>query len=259
MGIAEGPDGSHTRAVVTRPLEDPYAVVRRRLVPLLHRELRLDAFFEAADRVLVSVLPYDSSCWLSLDPATLLPTGHFTWHVEGDHLVAMAANEYLEDDVNKFAVLAGASLPVGILSTATGGDLARSARYRQLLADHGYRDGDELRATFLEGDTVWGCVAIHRRVGWFSEAEGRLVGDVGGYLANGIRRAILPQRPGAPRRAAPTGTHRAGLERRDRKRHAPGPRLARRVVRLDPRVGGGAARPGQRRPAGTARGRRNDG
>ena len=49
----------------------------------------------------------------------------------------MAANEYLEDDINKFADLACAPLPVGTLSAATGGDLSRGARYSRLLVDHG--------------------------------------------------------------------------------------------------------------------------
>lgn len=141
--------------------------------------------------MLAALLPYDSSCWLSLDPATLLPTAHFTWQVDGNHIVAMAANEYLEDDVNKFAQLAAMPVPVGILSVATAGEPGRSARYRDLLASHGYQDGDELRATFRDMDTVWGCVAIHRRVGRFSLDEGRLVGGISGHLANGIRRAIL--------------------------------------------------------------------
>jgi DNA-binding CsgD family transcriptional regulator len=189
--IAGATSGPHNRNVATRPLEDLPSVARRRLVRLLHRELRLDAFLEAADHELASVLPYDSSCWLSLDPATLLPTGHFTSNVDGDHLAALAANEFLEDDVNKFASLAGMPLPVGILSAATGGDLSRSPRYSALLADHGYRDGDELRATFLDGGSVWGCLAVHRRVGRFTAEEGRLVGDVAGYVASGIRRAIL--------------------------------------------------------------------
>jgi DNA-binding CsgD family transcriptional regulator len=177
--------------MATQRLEDPTKVVHRRLVPLLHRDLRLDAFFEAADRALAAVVPYDSSCWLSLDPATLLPTAHFTREVDGDHIVAMAANEYLEDDVNKFAQLADAPLPVGVLSIATGGELGRSARYRDLLADRGYRDGDELRATLRDADRVWGCVAIHRRVGRFTLEEGRLVGGITCQLASGIRRAIL--------------------------------------------------------------------
>src|SRR6185369_3429941 len=84
-----------------------------------------------------------------------------------------------------------APLPVGILSIATGGDLDRSQRYRRLLADHGYRDGDELRATFLDGDTVWGCLAVHRRQGRFTPDDARLVADIGGYVASGIRRSIL--------------------------------------------------------------------
>ena len=80
-----------------------------RFVGLLHRGLELSAFFDAADRTLLRVLPFDSSCWLTLDPATLLPTSHFTRQIGSDHLMALAANEFLEEDVNKFAVLARSS------------------------------------------------------------------------------------------------------------------------------------------------------
>jgi hypothetical protein len=38
---------------------------------------------------------------------------------------------------------------------------------------------------------VWGCAAFHRRRGFFDDREARLVGDVGGYVAEGIRRAII--------------------------------------------------------------------
>src|SRR5437879_8563137 len=77
---------------------------RRQFVRLLHRGLDLAAFLEAADRTLVSVLPFDDSCWLTLDPATLLPTSHFTREHGIEVLMALAANEFLEDDLNKFAV-----------------------------------------------------------------------------------------------------------------------------------------------------------
>jgi DNA-binding CsgD family transcriptional regulator len=163
----------------------------RAFVSLIHRGLPLDAFFEEADRTLADLLPFDSSCWLSLDPATLLPTSHFTRELGSDHLMELAANEFLEDDVNKFADLARKAQPVGILSQATGGDLARSARYVRVLAPHGYRDGDELRAMFLDGGTSWGCVALHRHHGIFSGQEAQTVAAVGHYLATGIRRAIL--------------------------------------------------------------------
>ena len=159
---------------------------------LLHRGLDVGAFFDAADRALAEVVPFDASCWLALDPATLLPTSHFTREVGSDHLMAVAANEFLDDDVNKFATLARASSPVGLLSEATGGAPARSKRFRTILAPHGYAEGDELRAVFREGDAAWGCVAIHRRHGLFTDGEARLVAEIGSrYLGEGIHRAVL--------------------------------------------------------------------
>ena len=157
----------------------------------MHRGLDLEAYFAAADRALAHLVPFDSSCWLSLDPATLLPTSHFTREINSDHLMELATNEFLEDDVNKFADLARQPQPVGILSQATDGQLERSRRYVQVLAPHGYGDGDELRATFVEDEMAWGCVALHRRTGRFDEADARYVAGVARYLASGVRRAIL--------------------------------------------------------------------
>ena len=164
---------------------------RRHFLRMLHRNLDLGAFFEAADRTLAGLIQFDSSCWLSLDPATLLPTSHFTREIDTDHLMELAANEFLEDDVNKFVDLARAVHPVGILSEATGGDLQQSPRFVSVLKPHGYGDGDELRAVFLDGESVWGCVAIHRRQGWFDDRDASLIADVSRYIGEGIRRAIL--------------------------------------------------------------------
>jgi DNA-binding CsgD family transcriptional regulator len=163
----------------------------RRFVQLLHRNFDLEDFFDAADRALARLVPFDSSCWLSLDPSTMLPTSHFTRQLESDHLMELAANEFLENDLNKFADLARASLPAAALSRASRGDLTRSARFVRVLAPHGYHDGDELRATFLDSGRAWGCVILHRRLGWFEDREAKLLADVGRYIAEGIRRAIL--------------------------------------------------------------------
>jgi DNA-binding CsgD family transcriptional regulator len=177
---------------------------RQRFVRLAHRGRDLVSFFDAADRALAASVPFDSSCWLTLDPSTLLPTSHFTRQFGFEHLMMLASNEYIEDDVNKFATLARATPPVGILSKVTGGDLGSSPRYANVLAPHGYESGDELRATFLDGDTAWGCLAIHRRHGTFEEREAAIVAEVGRSIGDGIRRAILanaaaaPDAPGAP-------------------------------------------------------------
>ncbi len=69
---------------------------RRRFLRLLHQNLDLAAFFAAADQALAGLIEFDSSCWLSLDPSTLLPTSHFTRAIESDHLMELAANEFLQ-------------------------------------------------------------------------------------------------------------------------------------------------------------------
>jgi DNA-binding CsgD family transcriptional regulator len=164
---------------------------RMPFVRLLHRALDLPAYFDAVDRTLQRSVPFDASCWLSLDPGTQLPTSHFSREFGFAHLMELVANEYLEDDVNKFALLAQAGRPVGILSQSTGGDLHRSARYADILAPHGWEDADELRAVFRDGEAAWGAVALHRRRGTFADEEAALVADLSGFVAHGIRRAIL--------------------------------------------------------------------
>jgi DNA-binding CsgD family transcriptional regulator len=178
---------------------------RRQFVRLLHRGLDLAAFLEAADQTLVSVLPFDDSCWLTLDPATLLPTSHFTREHGIEVLMALAANEFLEDDLNKFADLARAKPPVGTLYAATQGDLHRSPRFTKVLAPYGHEDGDELRAVFMDGDSAWGCVALHRHQGRFHANDVALIADIRGYIAEGIRRAILTTALGGDDGADPPG------------------------------------------------------
>ena len=173
------------------PMAMPAIESRRSFVHLLHRDLDVENFFAGADDALARLIAYDSSCWLSLDPATLLPTSHFTRQIGTDHLLEMAAIEFLEDDVNKFSELARAPRLVGILSEATGGDLELSARHVRVLAPNGYRDGDELRATFVKDGLAWGCVALHRRNGRFDDSEAGVVAELAGEIAEGIRRAIL--------------------------------------------------------------------
>jgi DNA-binding CsgD family transcriptional regulator len=155
-----------------------------------HQPLALDGYFEAVDHGLRRLIPFDASCWLSLDPATCLPTSHASSTFGFSHLMQLVANEYLEDDVNRFDTLARAACPVGTMSASTGGNLRHSSRYVNFLAPAGYA-GDELRAVFRRSGVVWGAVALHRREASFEEREVDLVADLGGVIADGIRRAIL--------------------------------------------------------------------
>ena len=158
---------------------------------LIQRELDLSAYFDAADRLLARYVPFEASCWLSLDPETLLPTSHFSREYGVGDMLTLVKNEYLEDDFNKFAGLARSARPVGILSRSARGDLTRSHRHATFLTEQGFGDGDELRAALRDGDVPWGAIAIHRRRGMFVDAEAELVADLSGVLAHGVRRSIV--------------------------------------------------------------------
>lgn len=174
-------------------------------VRILQRGLGLPAYFEAADRALARLVPFEASCWLSLDPGTMLPTTHYSREYGFDHLLELAANEFLEDDVNKFADLARATPPVGVLSRTTGGRPSDSRRHAAFLTPHGFGEGDELRVVFRDGTAVWGAAAIHRRTGVFTEGDIDIVAQIGDVVANGIRRAILAGALAADRGAEPPG------------------------------------------------------
>jgi hypothetical protein len=95
-------------------------------------------------------VPFDGACWHTADPASLLITSHFT-NLSGEGFPWICANEYPDDDVNKFASLAGRRRPVGVLSRATRGRPERSARFRKIYETSGW--GREMRS-ILDGDGV---------------------------------------------------------------------------------------------------------
>lgn len=92
--------------------------------------------------------------------------------------------EYQVPDVNKHTVLARGPRRVAVLSAATCGDMARSARWAELLGPGGL--GDELRAVLVAGGLAWGDLAIYRDRGdpLFTSGQARwiagLVSDLGG-------------------------------------------------------------------------------
>ena len=158
---------------------------------LLHRDLGITEFFDAADRMLARYVPFDASCWLGLDPETLLPTAHYSRTYGVADLLRLAANEFLEDDFNKFRDLARRESGVGSLSEATDGALDRSRRHAGFMVQEGFGAGDELRAVLRDSDATWGAIAIHRRDQPFGAADASFVSEVAGILALGVRRAIV--------------------------------------------------------------------
>jgi DNA-binding CsgD family transcriptional regulator len=164
--------------------------VRREMIQLCHagldsRTLRIELL-----KRLPSVIPIESSCFITADPATLLFTGSVV-----DELASatpqLIENELLHDDVNKFTWLARSNLPVGDLAQATQGELSRSRRYREILAPNGI--GDELRAALLTGACCWGFLCVHRDRSspHFTAAEAAYLARLTPHFAEGLRTALL--------------------------------------------------------------------
>jgi hypothetical protein len=132
---------------------------------------------------------FDTSCWLMVDPASVLVTGGI-FDYPPALVPAFARNEFAEDDVNKLAVLARQAVPVGILSCATNGHPERSRRYRDILHPVGLEA--ELRAAYRADSCIWGVSALYRERGSpdFQPDEATFA-EVAGLLGEGFRRALI--------------------------------------------------------------------
>ena len=162
------------------------------LVRLLHRGAGVREFVLGAARILARAVPFDGVCVLTMDPATLLPTGEIVENGLPPAATArMTEIELRGEDFNRFDALARTGGHAASLSAATDGDLDRSLRHRELRAPNGF--GDELRASLVSESGTWGALTLLRAGDQrhFTPADATLVGLVSGHLAEGLRRAML--------------------------------------------------------------------
>ncbi len=165
---------------------------RRDIVKLVHRGLGVHDFSRAVTRILGRAVPFDGTCLLTIDPATLLPTGEVVENgLPAAAMIRLTEIELREPDFNKFAALARGRRPAASLSDVTAGDLDRSLRQRELRRPSGFED--ELRAVFSGATGTWGALTLLReaRRPHFTAAEVRFVASLAGPLADGLRRAAL--------------------------------------------------------------------
>jgi hypothetical protein len=84
---------------------------------------------EASDAIARAVPFHVTPCFYTMDPASLLVTSHYHDGLpEIPH--EWLALEYYEDDFNKMADVARSERGVATLHDATGGDPARSVKFR---------------------------------------------------------------------------------------------------------------------------------
>ncbi len=135
--------------------------------------------------VVQSLLPFDGWCLFGLDPINGLRT--FQFGGKGtEHTAEMAANEALQDDVNKYTELGRATVPVGWLARdhprADG-----SFRFNEILRPQGFES--ELRIVLRDSGRVWGALALFRedRRGSFGDADVATAAQLCAPLARAVR------------------------------------------------------------------------
>ena len=168
------------------------ARVREDIVRFVHRGDALPKLTHDVGRALRRAVPFDGICLITMDPATLLPTGEVVENgLPSWARTRLTEIELGEPDVNKFTDLARSSLPAASLSAATGGDLDRSRRQREVRRPSGF--DDELRAVLSGPTGTWGSLTLLRAAGEprFTEGEVAFVASVATALSDGVRRTVL--------------------------------------------------------------------
>lgn len=144
-------------------------------------------------RVLERALPFDAAGLMTVDPATLLPTGlaGVSNGVDLDVSPRFIEIEVREPDYNKFSVLARHGRHAASLSAATRGDLETSTRYRELCRPLGF--GDEMRVVCSDSTGAWGDLILARESTRrrFNASEVSFIGSLAPLLADGLRRAAI--------------------------------------------------------------------
>src|ERR671916_165148 len=165
--------------------------VRQEVVRLSHAGLDSRTFGIEAVKQLRKAIPTDVTFFATADPATLLFTSAVRDEVLAQATPQFLEREFLKDDPIQFTRLARTGSPVESLGMATKGELARSERYREMLAPMDL--GDELRAALVAGSKCWGFMCLHRERSGpdFTPAEAAFLARLVPHLAEGLRNALL--------------------------------------------------------------------
>lgn len=150
------------------------------------------ALQRAVAAALREAVPFDAWCVLTIDPASVLPTGGF--HRDGlplEYMPKLLEIEARGDDALALPALAHDGRRAMTLHAATGGRPEQSPRYQEILVPAGMTH--EMRVLFSTNANVWGALVMFRASDApdFTEAEAGLAGDATVSVAEAIRREMV--------------------------------------------------------------------
>lgn len=194
-GISRKPGGSARWAVTARRAYAHLmasvrglARARERIVALADADLEDRALRRAVLDVLREVIGFDAYVWLLTDPVTEVGSAPLADVPCLPELPALVKSKYATA-VNRWTRLRRDGASAALLTAATGGDLAASLVWREVLSRYGI--ADVASAVFADQNGCWGFLDLWRdnAAGAFDAADAAFLGDVAGPLARALRRS----------------------------------------------------------------------
>jgi DNA-binding CsgD family transcriptional regulator len=190
--VEDGDDAARpAEGTMARTTSDRRERARRAVARCAAEAATAHELFEDVSRRLRPLLDLDAAAWLVTDPSTILFTDGYVEGFDPAMCGPWYHHELTVPDVARFADLARGRQPVAVLSQQVGGDVRRSARWREVLAPAGL--GHELRVAFRDGGACWGVATLHRESARpdFTSEEAELLADVAPEVGAALRRIAL--------------------------------------------------------------------
>jgi len=178
---------------------------RERLERLGESTLDRESIQREAIADLRRVIGFDRWCWPFADPETLLPLSGVAEHDYGPSLARVLELEHSGDHYAAKHVLARRASSAVSLSAETGGDLARSPRWDEVLRHTGI--GDIATAACRDALGCWGWIEAYRDAGDtpFDDGDLQLLASAGSRMGSTLRRGVTAATSKDAHEASPPG------------------------------------------------------
>ena len=163
---------------------------RERLERISESRLDCESIRRETIAELQRVIGFDRWCWPLADPETLLPGSGLAEHDFGPGVPRSLELEYSSDHFASKRALARRANPAGSLRGETGGDLARSPRWQEVMRPVGI--GDVAAVACRDTLGCWGWIEAYRDGADrpFEDEDVDLLASVGPSLGSALRRTM---------------------------------------------------------------------